>query len=250
MPKAHGNFGGAEGPLTVFLRAAKSSKTGYTGGRRPLVVEFMGVGGAGKSTLIAECLHLLDGDIEAQGSFSSLEVSGVLKHPGKWGAGLTKFVFRYMFRRRSLTIPGLNGLKEKTYLFLTRVVAHQYKLSHLLAAKAEIYLVEHGPFTFRYDEVAQGGRELKAHSLWADAVVVLEPSRGVALARLLERGVGKGPESQAIAESGEYRDSYWALVSDGVAFARQSGLPLLALDADRPTADLASEVLAFLKALR
>ena len=217
--------------------------------RKPVVIEFMGVGGAGKSTLVAECRRTLARGFVVQATFDTLDVTGVLRHPWKWFGGFGQFFIRYMFFRRNLAIPGLAGLKEKIYLLLTRVVAHQYKLSHLLSEKADFYLLEHGPFTFRYDEFAQAGRELRAHSLWADAVIILQPSREVALARIRERGIAKGPESRAISESIEYREAYWNLVNEGIRFAKQSSVPHLMLGADRPTKQLTSEALAFIENL-
>jgi len=211
----------------------------------------MGAGGAGKSTLVAACQELLNADFAVRSSFDRMSWSGVLRSPLHWTRVFARFCADYGIRKRVDSIPMFAGnpLRERAYLFLSRVLPHQRKLSACLTHAYDILLMEHGAITFRYDQFAQSGVEPKGLTLRCDAIVVLRVSSEEMVKRLFQRKLSKGPESRAIAEDRDYREKYLAVVNSGISFAESSGIPVLILDGSRPVEALTKQVAAYINVI-
>lgn len=219
--------------------------------RFPVVIEFMGPGGAGKSTLVAACHEWLKDDFAVRSSFGQTSWPGVLSSPLKWTRVFAQLFWVYGIRKRRDSIPFFSGnpLRERAYLLLSRVLPHQRKLSSCLTRTFDILLMEHGAVTFRYDLCAQSGIEPKALTLRCDAIVVMRVSSEEMIKRLHKRNLSKGPESLNIAQDEEYREKYLALVNSGISFAESSGIPVLNLDGSLPVRLLTKKVATFVKVI-
>ena len=212
-----------------------------------MIIEFMGPGGSGKTTLIRQVSSELSNLRPIVSDFSHFSWTGILSNPLRFLSEAIVVIRVYLFTGSKIEVRqfGRNQAKLTFYLISSRVMPALRKISHLLNPSPNtVFLMEHGHWTYRYDISKHLGKDAEFSVLPLDGLISLEFDEKTVVGRVAARGLSKGPESRSIVEDPNYAKNYFAHVRKWQSTAVNSTDQTLVLDSSRPIDQLASEAVA------